>query len=372
MVCATPRTLIADDQPDVIEALRLLLKREGYRIEAANSPRAVLEHLQSRDFDLLLMDLNYARDTTSGQEGLDLLARVRSLDSDLPVVVMTAWGSVPLAVEAMRRGAQDFVQKPWDNSQLLSTLRHQLEAGVSTRAAGREEMEDAIATQHALLPQRIPQIPGLDISVAWTPAHEMSGDYLDLIRLGERRLAISVGDVVGKGLPAALLMSNLQAAVRALAPDVLSPEGLAARVNSLMLANTGAQKFITLFYGLLDGYRLTYTNAGHNPPMLVRADGTYSRLETGGVVLGVLPDWSYSQAQVALAPGDRLLAFSDGITEAENPAGAQFGDERLLDLLLRNRGLSATRLRRKIMRAVADFAGGALQDDATLVVIGVE
>jgi sigma-B regulation protein RsbU (phosphoserine phosphatase) len=372
MVCAAPRTLIADDQPDVIEALRLLLKRAGYQIEAANSPRAVLERLESRDFDLLLMDLNYARDTTSGQEGLDLLARIRSLDSDLPVVVMTAWSSVPLAVEAMRRGAQDFVQKPWDNSQLLSTLRHQIEAGASLRAAGREEMDDAIATQHALLPQRIPQVPGLDISVAWTPAREMSGDYLDLIRLGERRLGISVGDVAGKGLPAALLMSNLQAAVRALAPDLQSPERLATRVNRLISANTSAQKFITLFYGVLDEYRLTYTNAGHNAPMLVRASGEQSRLETGGVVLGVLPDWSYRQAQVELAPGDRLLLFSDGITEAENASGAQFGDERLLDLLTRNRSLNATRLRRKIMAAVADFAGGALQDDATVVVIAVE
>src|SRR5205823_4816370 len=118
MVLTAPRTLIADDQPDVIEALRLLLKREGYQIEAVNSPGAVMERLAARDFDVLLMDLNYARDTTSGEEGLDLLARVRRLNSALPVVVMTAWGSVPLAVEAMRRGAQDFVEKPWDNSHL--------------------------------------------------------------------------------------------------------------------------------------------------------------------------------------------------------------------------------------------------------------
>ena len=369
MVSTAPRTLIADDQPDVIEALRLLLKREGYQIEAANSPRAVLERLESRDFDLLLMDLNYARDTTSGEEGLDLLARIRRLDSALPVVVMTAWGSVPLAVEAMRRGAQDFVQKPWDNSQLLSTLRHQIDVGAMARAAGRQEIEDAIATQHALLPQQIPQLPGFDFAVAWTPAGQMSGDYLDLIRLGGRRLAIGVGDVVGKGLPAALLMSNLQAAVRALAADVISPEKLIARVNRLVSANTAAQKFITLFYGVLDGCRLTYTNAGHNAPMVVRANGEHMRLDAGGVVLGVFPDWSYRQAQIEVAPGDRLLLFSDGITEAENAAGAQFGEDRLLDLLVRNRSLDATSLRRKIMAAVADFAGGALQDDATLVVI---
>src|SRR6476646_5480726 len=291
MVCTSPRTLIADDQPDVIEALRLLLKREGFEIEAANSPRAVLERLESHDYDLLLMDLNYARDTTSGEEGLDLLAHIRRLDSSLPVVVMTAWGSVPLAVEAMRRGAQDFVQKPWDNSQLLSTLRHQIEA----RTAAREELSDAVATQQALLPQQIPQIPGFDIAVAWAPAGQISGDYLDLIRLGERRLGLAVGDVVGKGVPAALLMSNLQAAVRTLAPDVHSPQRLAARVNRLVSANTSSQKFITLFYGVLDSYRLTYTNAGHNAPMLVRAGGQTRRLDCGGGVLGVFPDWRYEE-----------------------------------------------------------------------------
>jgi len=110
-----PRVLIADDQPDVLEALRLLLKGEGYRIESAGSPAAILEAIDADEFDAVLMDLNYARDTTSGQEGLDLLAQIRSGDDTTPVIVMTAWGSVSLAVEAMRRGARDFIEKPWDN-----------------------------------------------------------------------------------------------------------------------------------------------------------------------------------------------------------------------------------------------------------------
>src|SRR6202008_1801627 len=130
---------IADDQPDVLEALRLLLKREGYQIETVNSPKAVLEQLGRRQFDVLLMDLNYALDTTSGQEGLDLLARVQKLDRTLPVVVMTAWGSVRLAVEAMQRGAADFVEKPWDNSKLLSTLRTQIESSYERRNGAAKE-----------------------------------------------------------------------------------------------------------------------------------------------------------------------------------------------------------------------------------------
>ncbi|MCI0572260.1 MAG: sigma-54 dependent transcriptional regulator [Myxococcaceae bacterium] len=136
------RVLVADDQADVLEALRLLLKRDGWAVTATQSPAGVLSALESQDFDLLLMDLNYTRDTTSGREGLDLLTRLRSVDPHLAVVVMTAWGSVEGAVEAMRRGARDYVQKPWDNSRLLTTLRTQLELGRALRRSRRLEEEN--------------------------------------------------------------------------------------------------------------------------------------------------------------------------------------------------------------------------------------
>jgi DNA-binding NtrC family response regulator len=140
----TPSILIADDQADVLEALRFLVKGEGYRSEAATSPGAVIDALESRDFDVVLMDLNYARDTTSGQEGLDLLHRIQALDSTLPVVVMTAWGSVELAVEAMRGGARDFIQKPWDNARLSAILKTQIELGRALRQGQRLEAENRV------------------------------------------------------------------------------------------------------------------------------------------------------------------------------------------------------------------------------------
>jgi DNA-binding NtrC family response regulator len=139
---AQPRVLIADDQPDVLEALRLLLKGEGYRIESAGSPAAILEAVDSDEFDAVLMDLNYARDTTSGQEGLDLLSQLRSHDQTLPLVVMTAWGSVEVAVEAMRRGARDFVQKPWENARLLAIVRTQVELARALRRQQTLEAEN--------------------------------------------------------------------------------------------------------------------------------------------------------------------------------------------------------------------------------------
>jgi len=141
---ASPRILIADDQTDVIEALRLLLKGEGYQIEAATSPSGIIDAVQAREFDAVVMDLNYTRDTTSGQEGLEIVARVHAMDATLPVIVMTAWGSIELAVEAMRRGGRDFVPKPWENARLLNIVRNQIELGRSLRKERRLEAENEL------------------------------------------------------------------------------------------------------------------------------------------------------------------------------------------------------------------------------------
>ena len=155
-----PRVLIADDQPDVLEALRLLLKTEGYQIELVSSPAGVLNALDAREFDVVLMDLNYARDTTSGQEGLDLLSRIQALDSTLPVVVMTAWSSVKVAVEAMRRGARDFIQKPWENERLISILRTQIELSRALRKGLRLEAENRLL-RSAERPTLIAEAPAM-------------------------------------------------------------------------------------------------------------------------------------------------------------------------------------------------------------------
>jgi len=157
---STPRVLIADDQPDVLESLRLLLKAEGFQTEAAASPEAVLRAVEKTDFDAALIDLNYARDTTSGQEGLDLLTRLQALDSTLPVVVMTAWGSIDVAVEAMRRGARDFIQKPWENERLLSILRTQIELSRALRRGARLEAENRLLRAEGL-PTLIAESPAM-------------------------------------------------------------------------------------------------------------------------------------------------------------------------------------------------------------------
>jgi DNA-binding NtrC family response regulator len=160
MKSALVRILIADDQPDVLEALRLLLKAEGYQIDSANSPATVLAAIEGRDFDAVLMDLNYTRDTTSGQEGLDLLSSIQSMDPLLPIVVMTAWSSVDIAVEAMRRGARDFIQKPWDNPRLITVVKTQVELSQALRRGQRLEAENRLLRAENL-PAFIAEAPSM-------------------------------------------------------------------------------------------------------------------------------------------------------------------------------------------------------------------
>jgi len=155
-----PRVLIADDQSDVLEALRLLLKAEGFGLETASSPAGVLAAIEAREFDVALIDLNYARDTTSGEEGLNLLSRIQGLDPTLPVVVMTAWGSVEVAVEAMRRGARDFIQKPWDNARLLAIIRTQIELSQALRKGQRLEAENSLLRGEGM-PKLIAESPAM-------------------------------------------------------------------------------------------------------------------------------------------------------------------------------------------------------------------
>ena len=369
-----PRVLIADDQPDLLEALTLLLKGHGFEFDAVASPEAALAALRTRAFDVVLMDLNYTGDTTSGREGIDLLARVQEVDGLLPVIVMTGWGSVDLAVEAMRRGVRDFVQKPWDNAQLVATLRKEIAAGRARRlsdAAERRELAEALKIQRRLLPQQIPQIDGWEIAVSWQPASGVGGDCFDAIRFSDTRLALSIADVVGKGIPAALLMSNLQAAVRAFASEAVEPQALCQQVNRILCGNIAEGRFISFFYCALDAASgvLTYSNAGHYLPAVVRLGGAIERLGAGGPVLGVITDAEYEQAHVALGPGDRVVLFTDGLTEARNGAGDEFGEGRLLQAALRHRACSAPALQARLTDAVASFTGGGQQDDATLIVL---
>ena len=252
-------------------------------------------------------------------------------------------------------------------------LQETVESGILERELQEEELKRAREIQQGLLPKQIPQIDGFDVAGTWEPARIVGGDYFDVIRLSESKLGICIADVVGKSVSAALLMANVQATVRAYASESASPAWVCDHVNSILCANLAPEKFVTLFYGVLDAERQTlqYTSAGHPRPILRRAAGWSEQLEEGGAVLGVFPHWKYEDSLVQLAPGDRLVLFTDGITEASKPNGEQLGEEALIQLIEVLSAEPPSALNAKLLASVKVFCNSHLEDDATLITITV-
>ena len=373
-----PRILIADDQTDVLEALRLLLKPEGFEVEMAASPRAVLDVVRARPVDAVLIDLNYARDTTSGQEGLTLLADLQSRDADLPVVVMTAWGSIALAVEAMRRGAADFVTKPWDNARLVATLRTCLdrrrtdtEARV-VPAVGQRELSVARAVQKRLLPSGAPPLSTLRCVAHCEESGPVGGDFYDFLDLGSGNLGIVVADVSGKGVPAAIVMAHLSATLRSLAPLMREDLGLVARkVNALLLDATASHHYVTLFLATYDDARrrLRYANCGHPPPVLQRVvSGQMDWLHATAPAVGLFEVFSAGEEEVTIDAGDTLVVYSDGLTETWDSNGTEFGAERIGSFLTTHAGADPVSLLAGLLEERRTFGSGTQPDDVTVLV----
>jgi sigma-B regulation protein RsbU (phosphoserine phosphatase) len=375
---AHARILVADDQPDVLVALHLLLKAEGYGVETVDSPSAVLGALSRASFDLVLMDLNYSRDTTSGAEGLELLSRLRSRSEGPDVVVMTAWGTIDLAVEAMRLGARGFVLKPWDNAALARTVRAQLDERARRRhgeleGQGAAERDLAVArrVQRQLLPRALPPLATLDYAGDCREAGAVGGDGFDFLDLGPGALGLMLTDISGKGMGAALLMASLQATLRAaFANGGADLARRLATVNALFLASTAPEHYATLFFGCYDDARrrLVYANCGHNPPLVLRPDGSCERLPPTAPVLGMMAEWTCEEREVEIARDDTLVVFSDGVTEAQNAGDEEFGEARLVETVRRMGPEPVASLPGAILAAVEDFTGRPHEDDLTLVV----
>ncbi|MBD3236003.1 MAG: SpoIIE family protein phosphatase [Candidatus Eisenbacteria bacterium] len=286
-------------------------------------------------------------------------------------------------------------------NEMTVAVRHGQEQAVARERLERE-LETARKIQERLLPSGIPAVPGFEITGTSVPSRQVGGDYFDVLSLEDGRLGIAIGDVSGKGMPAALLMSNLQASLQG---QVIHPSSVAEvvkRMNDLLARSTDPHMFATFFYGVLDPRAATFTsvNAGHNPPVVLRAGGKIETLHAGGLVLGMLPNQNYRQEAIELAPGDLAVLYTDGITEATapppspqraasgTPAGTDagsaadaeasaeedpdlmFGEERLHGLIARLGHRSASEIKQAILEAVSEHAAGTPQaDDITLVVI---
>jgi sigma-B regulation protein RsbU (phosphoserine phosphatase) len=304
--------------------------------------------------------------------GSVLLLQLTRIDPEPFWVVYGRMGNLTIIVVLVVAGTMfgiEQVQKKLRerNEQLEQTV----EKGTIALQQQEEELKRAREIQQMLLPSKLPQLAGAQIAGAWQPAREVGGDYFDVIPL-EKRVGICMGDVAGKGITAALLMANLQASVRAFATADATPREVCTKLNKFLCANIVSGKFVTFFYAVFDAESrtLVYENAGHNPGLLVRANGAVESLRGDGAVLGVIADCGYQDFTVQLQPGDKLLLSTDGITEAENAQLEEFGDQRLLEAA-KGDTASALDTQRTIMQRVSAFCGGNFRDDATLLVLKV-
>ncbi len=249
-------------------------------------------------------------------------------------------------------------------------LQRSMEAGTAQLEVQKQELQRAREIQESLLPKSIPQIAGFEVAAAWRPAREVSGDYFDVFRLGDNKMGLCIADVVGKGVSAALLMANVQAAVRAFSAESESPASVCGKVNRLLCENIATGKFVTFLFGILDceTHSWAWCNAGHPDPILV-SEACARDLDGGGAVLGVFPEWKYADESIRMRRGDRLLLFTDGITEACGDDEIEFGEDRVARFAEAHYDSTAADLNRTLLDEADAYCGSHFQDDATLLVI---
>jgi phosphoserine phosphatase RsbU/P len=370
------KILIAEDQEHVREALAMLLRGHGYSVTLCSSPNEALVAAQQQAPALAMVDMNYQRDSTSGLEGLQLIERLRQVDAAVPIIALTAWGNVDLAVSAMKQGASDFVEKPWRNDSLLEKVRSLTQRNQQLRSSQRmsdHEREDAHQLQTRIVPRRHLVADGIEFYGESTPAGAVGGDYFGVWQPASNSLHFCVADVSGKGTPGAMIAAMLYASVSSLSTSSNSPGHILAEVETILRNQLGEGHYVTIFYGVLDLKTrvLNFVNAGHCPPILRHADGSIESLAPTRPVLGLMLDAGFREERLRLSAGDRLLLYTDGVTEAANDAGEEFGADRLASLLARQSDGPLPEQYGNIMASVRGHADGIFADDATLMLISV-
>jgi sigma-B regulation protein RsbU (phosphoserine phosphatase) len=370
------RVLIAEDQEHVREALAMLLRAQGCTVRLCASPQEALAVAGREPVDLALVDMNYRRDSTSGVEGLNLIESLRQMDGTLPIVALTAWGNVDLAVNAMKSGASDFVEKPWRNDSLLEKVVSLTRRGRELRSRQRVaeyEKQDAEQLQTRIVPRRHLTAGNVEIVGESVPAGTVGGDYFGVWQPTPESLHFCVADVSGKGTPGALIAAMLYASVSTLSASGSGAEKIVNEVETILREQLGEGHYVTMFYGVLDlaSNMLDYVNAGHCPPILLRGDGEVLTLDPTRSVLGLLNRPGVHSERLRLRAGDGLALYTDGITEAADGDGEEFGPERLRECLARAGRVTLQERHAQIVLGVREHAAGKFTDDATLVLMCV-
>ena len=378
----TAKILVVDDEPDleilVRQKFRRRIRRGEFEFTFAQNGVEALERLsENPDLEMILSDINMPR-----LDGLSLLNALGEVNPEIRAVMVSAYGDMDNIRTAMNRGAFDFVTKPIDFDDLETTidktLRHSrvMREALSSQNqlhALRKELSIAHSMQLTILPTSFPCTPEFEVHGKVIPAKEVGGDFYDIYRLEDGRIGLVIADVSGKGIPAALFMMVCRTLLKGIAIGMGSPGGALTEANALLHAENQASMFVTVFYGVFDPGNgdFTYANAGHEPPVVRRRDGSTETLpSTGGVPLGIVDDIEFEERTSTLAPGEFAFLFTDGVTEAQNESEEEYGNERVFDTISGVEPGPASAALDALVRSVVQFTGPAEQfDDLTCLVL---
>lgn len=376
------KILMVDDEPDLERLVRQRMRREirsgQYNFLFAGDGLEALDTIgDNNDIDLVLSDINMPR-----MDGLTLLEKLPEVDTDLRSVVISAYGDMKNIRAAMNRGAFDFVTKPIDFVDLKVTIDRglrQLEMWRDAEASRdklmtlQSELDVANSMQQSILPKQFPKNRLYQLYGSMAPARNVGGDFFDIIQLDAGRMGIAIADVSDKGIPAALFMMSSRTLLKGAALGDEDPGTVITVVNDQLLDGNDSNMFVTLFYAVFDPETgvVNFANGGHNPPLIVHRDGSSTILPlTGGIALGVAPGFEFSSEQTKLEPGEALVLYTDGVSEAENQANEEFGMDRLQNVFAGHRIESAKDVSDAIFAAVREFSGDRSQsDDLTCLVL---
>jgi len=369
------RILVVDDEPDiehlVVQRMRREIRRGDYIFEFAGDGVEALERLNERDdIDMVVSDINMPH-----MDGLTLLEQIPKVDPNVKSVIVSAYGDMKNIRTAMNRGAFDFVTKPVDFEDLRLTIDRTLEhlemlrdalASRDKLVAIQHELDVASQMQRSILPTVYPKTDDFELHASMTPARDVGGDFYDFVPLANDRIGMTIADVSDKGVPAALFMMSSRTLLKGAAIGCHEPREVLAEVNDLLEADNTTAMFVTVLYASYDprSGELTYASGGHDPPIVLRHDGTVEvQPNTGGIALGVVPGFEFHQNTVKLQAGDRVAMFTDGVTEAARADEEQFGMTRLTEALAALGPGDAEAMTTAVLDAVHEFVSDAPQSD---------
>ncbi len=379
------KILVVDDEPDLepllLQRMRRAVRAGHYQFVFAQNGVEALEKLnQDEDIDMVLSDINMPQ-----MDGLTLLEQIPDVNPNIRSVIISAYGDMKNIRTAMNRGAFDFVTKPLDFGDLRVTIDRTLNHvkewrdALSSRdklVALQNELDIATQMQQSILPTEFPRGTDYQVFGYMRAARNVGGDFFDVVRLDDGRIGLAIADVSDKGVPASLFMMSSRTLLKGAAIGHTEPGEVVKTVNELLIEDNKSAMFVTLVYAVYDGTsgELTYANGGHNPPIIVHADGRATVLPlTDGVALGLMPGLEYQQNTVTLSPGDTLVLYTDGVTEAMNPEREEFGIERLRKVFAESAPMDPEEATLEIFKAVDSFADGAPQhDDVTCLTLSIE